>query len=103
RGYAGQLASGVIERDDEVVVMPEGLRTRIVAIDTFDGEVEIAHAPQSVTLRLADEFDVGREVDDVDAVEAEAAEQFEPALEGREQQRRGAGPHDRLGERIERD
>ena len=60
RGYAGQLASGVIERDDEVVIMPAGLRTRIVAIDTFDGEVEIAHAPQSVTLRLADEFDVGR-------------------------------------------
>jgi sulfate adenylyltransferase subunit 1 len=60
RGYAGQLASGVIERDDEVVIMPAGLRTRIVAIDTFDGEVEIAHAPQSVTVRLADEFDVGR-------------------------------------------
>ncbi len=60
RGYAGQLASGVIERDDDVVVMPAGLRTRIVAIDTFDGEVDIAHAPQSVTLRLADEFDVGR-------------------------------------------
>jgi len=60
RGYAGQLASGVIERDDEVVIMPAGLRTRIVAIDTFDGEVDIAHAPQSVTLRLADEFDVGR-------------------------------------------
>jgi sulfate adenylyltransferase subunit 1 len=60
RGYAGQLASGVIERGDEVVIMPAGLRTRIVAIDTFDGEVEIAHAPQSVTVRLADEFDVGR-------------------------------------------
>ncbi len=60
RGYAGQLASGVIERGDDVVIMPAGLRTRIVAIDTFDGEVEIAHAPQSVTLRLADEFDVGR-------------------------------------------
>jgi sulfate adenylyltransferase subunit 1 len=40
--------------------MPAGLRTRIVAIDTFDGEVPIAHAPQSVTVRLADEFDVGR-------------------------------------------
>ncbi len=60
RGYAGQLASGVIEINDEIVVMPSGLRTRIVAIDTFDGEVPIAHAPQSVTIRLADEFDVGR-------------------------------------------
>jgi sulfate adenylyltransferase subunit 1 len=60
RGYAGQLASGVIERGDEIVIMPSGLRTRIVAIDTFEGEVGIAHAPQSVTVRLADEFDVGR-------------------------------------------
>jgi sulfate adenylyltransferase subunit 1 len=60
RGYAGQLASGVIERGDEIVVMPAGLRTTIVAIDTFDGEVDLAHAPQSVTVRLADELDVGR-------------------------------------------
>jgi sulfate adenylyltransferase subunit 1 len=60
RGYAGQLASGVIERGDEIVIMPSGARTTIVAIDTFDGEVERAHAPQSVIVRLADELDVGR-------------------------------------------
>ena len=60
RGYAGQLASGVIERGDVVVVMPAGLTTTIVGIDTFDGEVERAHAPQSVTVRLADQIDVGR-------------------------------------------
>jgi sulfate adenylyltransferase subunit 1 len=60
RGYAGQLASGVIERDDIVVIMPAGITTTIVAIDTFDGEVPLAHAPQSVTVRLADEIDVGR-------------------------------------------
>ena len=60
RGYAGQLASGVIERDDIVVVMPSGQRTRVVGIDTFDGAVDIVHAPQSATLRLADEYDVGR-------------------------------------------
>jgi sulfate adenylyltransferase subunit 1 len=60
RGYAGQLASGVIERGDIVVIMPAGITTTIVAIDTFDGEVPLAHAPQSVTVRLADEIDVGR-------------------------------------------
>jgi len=60
RGYAGQLASGVIERGDVVVVMPAGVTTTIVGIDTFDGEVARAHAPQSVTVRLADDIDVGR-------------------------------------------
>jgi sulfate adenylyltransferase subunit 1 len=60
RGYAGQLASGVIETNDIVVIMPAGITTTIVAIDTFDGEVPLAHAPQSVTVRLADEIDVGR-------------------------------------------
>ena len=43
-----------------VVIMPAGITTTIVAIDTFDGEVPLAHAPQSVTVRLADEIDVGR-------------------------------------------
>ena len=60
RGYAGQLASGVIEIDDVVVIMPSGMRTTIVGIDTFDGEVPLAHAPQSVVVRLADDIDVGR-------------------------------------------
>jgi sulfate adenylyltransferase subunit 1 len=60
RGYAGQLASGVIEIDDVVVIMPAGVRTTIVGIDTFEGELALAHAPQSVVVRLADDIDVGR-------------------------------------------
>ena len=60
RGYAGQLASGALRTGDEVLVMPAGLRTRIAAIDTFDGELEEAVAPLSVTLRLEDELDIGR-------------------------------------------
>ncbi len=60
RGYAGQLASGVLRRGDEVVVLPSGHRTTVVSIDTFDGSLEEAHAPQSISVRLADEFDVGR-------------------------------------------
>jgi bifunctional enzyme CysN/CysC len=60
RGYAGQLASGALRRGDEVAVLPGGGRTRIAAIDTFDGELEEAAAPMSLTLRLEDELDVSR-------------------------------------------
>jgi sulfate adenylyltransferase subunit 1 (EFTu-like GTPase family) len=60
RGYAGQLASGALRRGDEIAVLPGGGRTRIAAIDTYDGEVEEAMAPMSLTLRLEDELDVSR-------------------------------------------
>lgn len=60
RGYAGQIASGVVRRGDRVVVLPLGRRTTVAGIDTADGEIEEAFAPMSVTLRLADEIDVAR-------------------------------------------
>ena len=60
RGYAGQVASGVVRAGDEVVVLPFGRRTRVAGIDTADGAVSEAFAPQSVTLRLDDEIDVTR-------------------------------------------
>lgn len=60
RGYAGQLASGALRRGQEVLVLPGGGRTRIAAIDTFDGELEEAMAPMSLTLRLEDDLDVSR-------------------------------------------
>jgi sulfate adenylyltransferase large subunit len=60
RGYAGQLASGALRRGEEVTVLPGGGRTRIATIDTFDGELEEALAPMSVTLLLEDELDVSR-------------------------------------------
>jgi sulfate adenylyltransferase subunit 1 (EFTu-like GTPase family) len=60
RGYAGQLASGALRRGDEVTVLPGGARTRIAAIDTYDGELEEAIAPMSLSLRLEDELDVSR-------------------------------------------
>ena len=60
RGYSGQLASGALKRGEEVAVLPGGLRTRIAAIDTFDGELEEATAPMSFTLRLEDELDISR-------------------------------------------
>ena len=60
RGYSGQLASGALRLGDEVTVLPGGARTRIAAIDTYDGELAEAMAPMSLTLRLEDELDVSR-------------------------------------------
>ncbi len=60
RGYAGQVSSGVVRVGDEVQVLPSQRTTRIAAIDTFEGEVDEAFAPMSVTLRLTDEVDVTR-------------------------------------------
>jgi len=60
RGYAGQLASGVVRAGDDVLVLPSGTRSRVARIDTFDGPLDEAYAPMSVTLLLADDVDVSR-------------------------------------------
>jgi bifunctional enzyme CysN/CysC len=60
RGYSGQLASGALRVGEEVAVLPSGARARIAGIDTYDGELEEAMAPMSLTLRLEDELDVSR-------------------------------------------
>jgi bifunctional enzyme CysN/CysC len=60
RGYAGQVASGVLKPGDEVMVLPSGLTSTISAIDTADGPVEEAFPPMSVTVRLSDEIDISR-------------------------------------------
>jgi bifunctional enzyme CysN/CysC len=60
RGYAGQVAGGVLKPGDDVVVLPSGLPTRIAAIETRDGPVAEAFPPMSVTVRLEDEIDISR-------------------------------------------
>jgi len=60
RLLAGQIASGSIAVGDEVVVLPSGARTRVSAIETWDGALARAEAPMSISLRLADEVDAGR-------------------------------------------
>ncbi|MCA9644096.1 MAG: sulfate adenylyltransferase subunit CysN [Myxococcales bacterium] len=60
RGLAGQIASGRIKRGDEIVVLPSLRTSRVKSIDTFDGTLDEAFAPMSVTLRLEDEVDVSR-------------------------------------------
>ncbi|MFI6130414.1 sulfate adenylyltransferase subunit CysN [Micromonospora sp. NPDC051141] len=60
RGYAGQVASGVLKPGDEVMVLPSGFTSRIAAVETADGPVEEAFPPMSVTVRLTDEIDISR-------------------------------------------
>jgi sulfate adenylyltransferase large subunit len=60
RGYAGQIAGGIWRAGDEVVVLPSGLRTRVAAVETLDGELDAAGPPQSVTIRLEHDVDVSR-------------------------------------------
>ncbi|MEV7329259.1 GTP-binding protein [Micromonospora sp. NPDC093244] len=60
RGYAGQVASGVLKPGDEVMVLPSGFTSRIAAVETADGPVAEAFPPMSVTVRLADEIDISR-------------------------------------------
>src|SRR5205085_4188934 len=59
-GCAGRVAAGAWRPGAEVVVLPSGLRSRVAAIDTIDGEVGEALPGQSVTIRLEDDVDVAR-------------------------------------------
>jgi sulfate adenylyltransferase large subunit len=60
RGYAGQIVSGTIRPGDAVTVWPSGLTTRVARIATWEGDLDVAHAPMSVTLTLEDEIDISR-------------------------------------------
>ncbi|GGD07109.1 sulfate adenylyltransferase subunit CysN [Nocardioides daphniae] len=60
RGYAGQVAGGVLKKGDEVIVLPSGMTSKIAGIDLFDKEIDQAFPPMSVTVRLEDDVDVSR-------------------------------------------
>ena len=60
RGFCGTIASGIVRRNDEVMVLPSRRTSRVKSIVTFDGELEEAFSDQSVTLTLEDEIDVSR-------------------------------------------
>jgi sulfate adenylyltransferase subunit 1 len=60
RGYAGQVAGGILKPGDEVMHLPSGLTTTIRRIDTASGPVDEAFPPMSVTLLLEDDLDISR-------------------------------------------
>ncbi len=60
RGFCGTIASGIIRQGDEIMVLPSRKKSRVKQIVTFEGDIEEAFAPLSVTLTLEDEIDVSR-------------------------------------------
>ncbi len=60
RGYAGQLASGVLRAGDQVMVLPSGRTSHVKSITTYDGDLTRAFPPMSITVCLEDEVDVSR-------------------------------------------
>ncbi|MBD3609299.1 MAG: 50S ribosome-binding GTPase, partial [Gammaproteobacteria bacterium] len=60
RGYMGRIESGSVSVGDEIIILPIGKRSHIKEIVTYDGKLQHAQAPQSVTLTLEDEIDISR-------------------------------------------
>ena len=60
RGYAGRIASGTVRVGDSIVVLPSGFESKVKTIHTYDGDLEEAYPPMSVTLTLEDDIDVSR-------------------------------------------
>ncbi len=60
RGYAGQVAGGVLKPGDEVLHLPSGFSTHVRRIEAAGTPVPEAFAPMSVTLLLDDDVDISR-------------------------------------------
>ncbi|MEE9126298.1 MAG: adenylyl-sulfate kinase, partial [Planctomycetota bacterium] len=60
RGYAGEVASGVVRKGDEVLILPSGNRSRVKSISNAGSPVEYAFPPQAITICLEDEVDISR-------------------------------------------
>jgi len=79
RGYAGQILSGTIVPGDTVTAWPSGLTSKVKRIVSWDGDLDLAHSPMSVTLVLEDEIDISR--GDVLAVgDPHVAQRFEAEI-----------------------
>ncbi len=60
RGYAGRISGGSFKVGDAVTVLPSKTESKIIAIDEGDKSLDEAFAPQSVSIRLADNVDISR-------------------------------------------
>lgn len=60
RGFSGTIASGIIRVGDEIMTLPSRKKSKVKEIVTFDGNLEEAATPMSVTLTLEDEIDTSR-------------------------------------------
>ncbi len=60
RGFSTSVASGIISKGDEVMVLPSMKKSKVEKIVTYDKELDYAFPPQSVTVTLEDEIDISR-------------------------------------------
>ncbi len=60
RGFAAKVASGIIKKGDEIMVLPSRKKSKVKEIISYDGELNQAFPPQSITLTLEDEIDISR-------------------------------------------
>jgi bifunctional enzyme CysN/CysC len=60
RGYSGTIVAGQTRKGDAVMALPSRRTSRVRAISTYDGELEVAHVGQAVTVTLEDEIDISR-------------------------------------------
>jgi sulfate adenylyltransferase large subunit len=82
RGFAGQIVSGIIRPGDTVTTLPSRRSSKVTRIATWDGDLEMAHAPMSVTLTLEDEIDISRG-DVLSADSHPIALSYQPSVEKR--------------------
>jgi sulfate adenylyltransferase subunit 1 (EFTu-like GTPase family) len=59
-GFSGQIVSGTIRPGNAVAVLPSGRTAKVERIVTWDGDLDEAFAPLSVTLVLDRELDISR-------------------------------------------
>ena len=57
---SGQIASGIVRKGQEVVVLPAGIKTKVADIWTYGGSLDEAFCPQSVTVCLEHDIDISR-------------------------------------------
>ncbi len=60
RGYAGRLSSGILRKNDNIVVLPSGLESKVKSINLYNEEIDEAFAPMSIAITLEDDIDVSR-------------------------------------------
>ncbi|HIG39399.1 MAG: sulfate adenylyltransferase subunit CysN [bacterium] len=60
RGFCGTVASGIVRKGDQIMVLPSRKTSTIASIVTYDGELEEAYPPLAVTLTMEDEIDISR-------------------------------------------
>ena len=60
RGYAGEIISGTYRKGDAIVVLPEGISTKISKIERNGEEVAEAKAGEPVVMHIEDDIDISR-------------------------------------------